>query len=55
MRDDVVRVPTSALQEGGRVLLAGSDGRLQVRTLKTGLANWEFTEVIDGLAAGERS
>ena len=54
VRDNVVRVPTSALQEGGRVLLAGSDGRLQVRTLKTGLANWEFTEVIDGLTAGDK-
>jgi HlyD family secretion protein len=54
VRDKVVRVPTSALQEGGRVLVAGSDGKLEVRTIKTGLANWEFTEVLDGLAAGEQ-
>jgi len=54
VRDDVVRIPTSALQEGGRVLVAGSDGILAERRLKTGLANWEYTEVVDGLAAGDR-
>lgn len=54
VRENVVRIPTSALQEGGRALVAGSDGRLQARTVKTGLANWEFTEVIEGLAAGDR-
>lgn len=54
VRDDVVRVPTSALLEGGRVLVAGDDGRLEERTIKTGLANWEFTEVLEGLAAGDK-
>jgi HlyD family secretion protein len=54
VRDKVVRVPTSALQEGGRVLVAGADGTLQARTLKTGVANWEYTEVLSGLAPGER-
>lgn len=54
VRDNVVRVPTSALQEGGRVLVAGTDGKLQERKVKAGLANWEYTEVQNGLAAGER-
>ena len=54
VRKDVVRVPTSALLEGGRILVAGTDGKLEERTIKTGLANWEFTEVVDGLKAGER-
>ena len=54
LRENVVRVPTSALQEGGRVLVAGADGTLQERTLKTGLANWEFTEVLEGVAAGDK-
>ena len=54
MRDDVVRVPTSALLEGGRVLVAAADGKLEERTIKTGLANWEFTEVLDGLTAGDK-
>lgn len=53
-RDDVVRVPTSALLEGGRVLVAGADGKLEERKIRTGLANWEFTEVLEGLNAGER-
>ena len=54
VRNDVVRVPTSALLEGGRVLVAGSDGKLAERTIKAGLANWEYTEVLDGLKAGDR-
>lgn len=54
VREHVVRVPTSALQEGGRVLVAAKDGTLQARTLHTGVANWEYTEVLSGLAPGER-
>ncbi len=54
VRDKVVRVPTSALLGGGRVLVPDSDGRLVERKIKTGLSNWEYTEVIEGLAAGER-
>ena len=54
VRDDVVRVPTAALLEGGRVLVAGKDGKLEERKIRTGLANWEFAEVLEGLAAGER-
>lgn len=54
VRDNVVRVPTSALLEGGRVLVAGKAGKLEERQIKTGLANWEYTEVLEGLAAGER-
>ena len=54
VRDDVVRVPTSALLEGGRVLVAGADGKLEERKIKTGLANWEFTEVTEALNAGDR-
>jgi HlyD family secretion protein len=53
-RDNVVRVPTSALQEGGRVLIGGADGLLHERKIKTGVANWEYTEVLEGLNAGER-
>jgi HlyD family secretion protein len=53
-KKDVVRVPTSALLEGGRVLLVDADNRLVERKLKIGLANWEYTEVLEGLAAGDR-
>nr|WP_326531991.1 efflux RND transporter periplasmic adaptor subunit [Rhodoferax sp.] len=54
VRENVVRVPTSALQEGGRVLMAGTDGTLLDRKVKTGLANWEFTEVLEGLSVGDK-
>ncbi|MEI7613662.1 MAG: efflux RND transporter periplasmic adaptor subunit [Betaproteobacteria bacterium] len=54
VRDDVVRVPTSALLEGGRVLIAGKNGILEERKIKAGLANWEYTEVLEGLSVGER-
>ena len=53
-RKDVLRVPTSALLEGGRVLVVDADDRLVERKLKTGLANWEYTEVVEGLAQGDR-
>lgn len=54
VREKVIRVPTSALLEGNRVLVAGANGMLEERTLKTGLSNWEYTEVLEGLAAGDR-
>ena len=53
-REDTLRIPTAALREGQRVLVLGDDGILVERTLKTGLANWEQTEVLEGLVAGER-
>ncbi|MBP6638435.1 MAG: efflux RND transporter periplasmic adaptor subunit [Sulfuritalea sp.] len=55
VRDNVLRVPTAALIEGSRVMVLGADsGRLEERKVKAGLANWEYTEVIEGLAEGER-
>jgi HlyD family secretion protein len=54
VRENVVRVPTSALLEGGRVLVGGADGKLVERKIKAGLANWEYTEVLEGLEAGDR-
>ncbi len=54
-RDNVLRIPTAAIQEGGKVLLFNPDsGKLEERKIKTGLANWEFTEVLEGLVAGDR-
>jgi len=51
----VLRIPTAALQEGNRVLLLDpASGKLVARPVKPGLANWEFTEVLEGLAAGDR-
>ncbi len=52
-REDTLRIPTAALREGTRVLVE-EDGLLAERTLRTGVSNWEYTEVLEGLAAGER-
>ncbi|MBS1143696.1 MAG: Secretion protein HlyD [Proteobacteria bacterium] len=54
-RDKVLRIPTAAIQEGGKVLVFNADsGKLEERLIKAGLANWEYTEVVEGLNAGER-
>ena len=53
-RANVLRVPTQAIQQDGSVLVLGRDDKLETRTLKTGLANWAFTEVISGLDVGDR-
>jgi HlyD family secretion protein len=53
VRKDVLRVPSSALLQGGRVLLL-RDGRLVEQPVSTGLANWEHTEIVQGLQGGER-
>lgn len=54
-RDNVLRIPTAAIREGGRVLLFDADkSQLVERTITTGLSNWEYSEVLEGLAAGDR-
>jgi len=52
-RENVLRIPSAALLEGGKVL-ALEHGRLVERTLELGLRNWDFTEVVAGLEAGTR-
>jgi HlyD family secretion protein len=52
-KDAVLRVPTQALLEGGKVLVL-DDERLVERSLEIGLRNWDMTEVAGGLAEGER-
>lgn len=52
-REDVLRVPTPALLEGGKVLVV-KDGKLEERAVRTGLRNWDWTEVLEGLAPGDQ-
>ena len=52
-RDGVLRVPTSAILQGGRVLVVRGDTLASV-PIRTGLANWETTEVLNGLTSGDR-
>ena len=51
----VLRVPTEAVINGHEVLVYDPETQLLIkRTFKPGLSNWEFTEVISGLRAGEQ-
>jgi HlyD family secretion protein len=54
VREKVLRIPTQTLIEGKRVLLYNSDGRLEERNVTTGLANWEYTEILAGLNEGDQ-
>ncbi len=54
LRDDVLRMPTEAILEGNRVLVCRrADGLIEERIIEQGLSNWQFTEVVSGLEAGE--
>ncbi len=48
-----LRIPTEAILEGNKVLVLGADGLLAERQIKSGLSNWEFTEVLTGLKENE--
>jgi HlyD family secretion protein len=52
VRDNVLRVPTSALLEGDRVLVL-EEGVLVERAVKLGLRNWRYAELQHGLSEGE--
>jgi HlyD family secretion protein len=51
-KENVLRVPSYALLEGDRVLVH-NDGHLVERKVRTGLRNWEYSEVEDGLQEGD--
>lgn len=54
-RRDVLRVPTEAILEGRRIFVFDpAASRVTERTVGTGIANWEFTEVTKGLAPGDQ-
>ena len=54
-KENTLRIASTALQEGGRVLLFNpASNTLEQRLIKTGVANWEFTEVLEGLQEGDR-
>ncbi|MCB1049664.1 MAG: efflux RND transporter periplasmic adaptor subunit [Acidobacteria bacterium] len=49
---EALRVPTYALIEGDSVFVV-ENGVLEKRAIQTGMRNWEFVQVLSGLAAGE--
>ena len=53
-RDDILRIPTQSIRQGGRVLIMDANQRLQERTVQIGLANWAYTEITGGLKVGEK-
>lgn len=53
-REQVLRIPTQHLMEGKKVLVYKPEGVLEERIVTTGLANWEFTEIVSGLKQGEQ-
>jgi HlyD family secretion protein len=53
VRHDVVRLPTEAITEGATAYVY-LDGHLAARSLKTGLSNWQWTELIGGLSPDEQ-
>ncbi len=53
-REGALRIPTSAVRaQGGVLVLDEATGLIASRDIETGLGNWDQTEVISGLAAGE--
>ncbi|MEE8368536.1 MAG: efflux RND transporter periplasmic adaptor subunit [Thermoanaerobaculia bacterium] len=52
VNDGVIRIPTSALMEGSRVLVL-VDRVLEERTVEIGLRNWDFSEILNGIEERE--
>jgi len=50
---NVLRIPTEAILEGNKVLVFTADKLLQQREIKTGLSNWEWTQITEGLSEGD--
>ena len=54
-RENVLRVPTPAIQEGNRVLVyLPRTGVAEERRIATGLSNWQYTEATSGLTQGDQ-
>lgn len=51
-RQEVLRISTSSLIEGGKVLVLDG-GTLSEHPVELGLRNWDFTEIVDGLSEGD--
>jgi len=54
VRPDVVRVPTEAVMDGRRVFaFLPDEGRLAARSIRIGLSNWDWSEVLEGVSPDE--
>ncbi len=53
-RDNVLRVPTETIIDKQQLYVFNSDDQLlELRDVKTGLSNWDHTEIISGVEQGE--
>ncbi|MBU0500402.1 MAG: efflux RND transporter periplasmic adaptor subunit [Gammaproteobacteria bacterium] len=49
-REGALRIPTEAIQEGGKVLVFDrAEGLLKERKVEVGISNWKYSEVVKGL------
>jgi HlyD family secretion protein len=54
-REDVLRLPSSVILPDKTVLVFDPvTSTIASRPIETGIANWEYTEIVGGLAAGDR-
>ena len=55
-RNDVLLVPNQAITRRGMETLVQvlKDGVIEERSITTGISNWQYTEVTDGLSEGEK-
>jgi multidrug efflux pump subunit AcrA (membrane-fusion protein) len=56
-RTDVLMVPNGAITAEGLnsyVQVIGADGKLEKRQVTTGISNWQFIEITDGVKEGEK-
>jgi HlyD family secretion protein len=51
---DTLRIPTEAVLEGNKVYRLNPDGMLQQLEIETGLHNWAWTQVSEGLQENDR-
>ena len=52
---NVIRIPTEALLEGQKVFIYDEDNSsIYEKEVSTGLTNWKYTEILDGLMQGEK-
>ena len=53
-RDNALLIPVTALRDGKKALVLGRDGIISERTVQTGIDNWQQTEILSGIEAGEQ-
>jgi HlyD family secretion protein len=54
-RAETLRLPTSVILPDKTVFVFdAAAGTIAARAVETGIANWEFTEIVSGLSAGDR-